>query len=301
MNHTRPAVRRFRQLRRIAVAATRPRMWRGGVVVPTHWWDGHPNFGDDLTPWLLPNYGVLPIHRVAARARLAGVGSILEFLPTDWSGVIWGSGLMNGEPHVLPSARVLAVRGHLTKELIGAPDDVALGDPGILVARLRPRPKQRWDVALVPHGHHRSHTSFLALAETPGPRVRVVNVHQTAERVVREIGSSGTVVTTSLHGLVTADAYGIPAVWTTLEPALGGGAFKFHDYESVVTPGATRCVPFDPGMSLDDLVGGAAAAPRATVESVCDALEESAARLPQVLRAAGRFPRDLLRVLAGRN
>ena len=85
MNYSGPLVRRLRQLRRIAIASTRPPMWRGGVVVPAYWWDGHPNFGDDLTPWLLPNYGVLPIHRVASRARLAGVGSILEFLPADWT------------------------------------------------------------------------------------------------------------------------------------------------------------------------------------------------------------------------
>src|SRR5690606_29800891 len=105
-------------------------------------------------------------------------------------------------------------------------------DPGILVARHRPRPPVRWDVAFVPHGHHRSHVPFLSLAEAAGYRVRVVDVHQTAERVVREIAASAAVITTSLHGLVTADAYGIPAAWTTLEPPLEGGDFKFHDYES---------------------------------------------------------------------
>ncbi len=141
---------------------------------------------------------------------------------------------------------------------------------------------------------------FLALAETAGYPVRVVNVHETAERVVREIGASGAVITTSLHGLVTADAYGIPAVWTTLEPPLGGGAFKFHDYESVVTPGTSRFVPFGSGTSLDDLLASAMAAPRGTVEAVCDALEASAARLPEAIRAPGRFPRDLPQVLADR-
>jgi hypothetical protein len=300
MSYTGALTRRLRHLRRVAVASTRRPMWRGGVVVPAHWWDGHPNFGDDLTPWLLPMYGVLPIHRVVSRAQLAGVGSILEFLPADWDGVVWGSGLMHAEPHPLPRARVLAVRGHLTRDLIGAPDDVALGDPGILVARHRPRPKQRWDIALVPHGHHRGHAPFLALAETAGHRVRVVNVHQSAARVVREISASGVVITTSLHGLVTADAYGIPAVWTTLDPPLGGAAFKFHDYESVVTPSSSRFVRFDPGMSLAELLASAAAAPRDTVEAISDALEVSAARLPEALRSPGRYPRDVLRMLASR-
>lgn len=152
----------------------------------------------------------------------------------------------------------------------------------------------------MPHGHHRSHAPFLALAEIAGLMVRVVNVHQGAERMIREIGASGAVITTSMHGLVTADAYGIPAVWTTLEPSLGGGAFKFRDYESVITPGATRFVRFDPGMSLADLLASAGAAPPATVEAACDALEAAAARLPEALRAPGRFPRDLPRILADR-
>jgi len=297
MKYTDPYRRRFRQMRRAAIAAAHSPMWRDGIVVPAHWWDGHPNFGDELTPWLLPNYGVLPIHRVASRAQLAGVGSILEFLPTDWSGAVWGSGLMHGEPHPLPNARVLAVRGHLTRDLIGAPEDVALGDPGILVGRVQRRPELRWDVALVPHGHHRAHVPFLGLAHSARLRVRVVNVHQPAARVVREIAASGLVITTSLHGLVTADAYGIPAVWTTLEPPLGGGAFKFHDYESVVTPGASRFVRFGPGVTLDELTASAKAAPRETVGAACDALEAAAARISEAVREPGRFPRDLLRVL----
>ena len=195
---------------------------------------------------------------------------------------------------------MLAVRGHLTRELVGAPDDVALGDPGILVGRLRPRPERRWDVALVPHGHHRSHAPFLALAETAGYRVRVVNVHQTAERVVREIGGER-----GRHHHVPARAgdrrrVRDPGGVDHARAATGGGAFKFHDYESVITPGATRFVRFDPGMSLSDLLASASAAPHETVEAVCDALEASAARLPEALRAPGRFPRDLPRMLADR-
>ncbi|WP_353827030.1 polysaccharide pyruvyl transferase family protein [Agromyces sp. SYSU T0242] len=292
--------RRLRQLRRMAAAATRPAMWRSGLVVPTTWWDGHPNFGDDLTPWLLPEYGVAPVHRVARSARLSGVGSILEFLPEEYDGAVWGSGLMYGQPHPLPRAKVLAVRGHLTRDLIGAPEDVALGDPGILVARRSPRPRVRWDVALVPHGHHRQHEPFMSMADASGLRVHVVNVHQPAARVVREIAAADAVVTTSLHGLVTADAYGIPASWTMLEPPLSGGPFKFHDYESVITPGSSRFTAFDERRGLAGMLEGASAAPSATVEHACQGLERSIARLAEVLPGLRMFPLGVLGVLAGR-
>lgn len=300
MGYTSTLRRRARQLRRVAVASGRAPMWRDGIVVPATWWDGHPNFGDDLTPWLLPFYGVLPVHRVAGRARLAGIGSILEFLPPSYDGAIWGSGLMRDAPHPLPDARVLAVRGPLTRERIGAAADVALGDPGILVARHVRRPAVRWDVGLVPHGHHRAHEEFLSLAADAGRSVRVINVHAPAARVVREIASCRRIVTTSLHGLVTADAFGIPALWTMLEPALTGGDFKFRDYEAVITPGASRFVAFDPGVPLEELLGRTASADRAIVDRVGDGLEAALAGLHGGREDFARFPVGASRLLVGR-
>jgi hypothetical protein len=272
-------------------------MWRSGAVIPTFWWDGHPNFGDDMTPWLLPKYGVLPLHRMPRQAHLAGAGSILEFLPAEYSGAIWGSGLMNEERHPLPEARTLALRGHLTRQLVGARGVVALGDPGILASRHVSRPAMRWDVGLVPHGHHREHADFLALAHMGDSRVKVINVHQPAVRAVREIASCRAIVTTSLHGLVTADSFGIPALWSTLEPPLGGGDFKFRDYESVITPGASRYVEFDPGATVDQLVVAAARAPFETVKRSGDELEAVLAQLPVALGELPRFPRGLTAAL----
>jgi hypothetical protein len=191
------------------------------------------------------------------------------------------------------------VRGRLTAERIGAREGVALGDPGILIGRRVRRPATRWDVGLVPHFTHRSNAAFQALAETPGLRVRLIDVRRTAARTVREIGACAAIVTTSLHGLVTADAFGVPAVWTSLEPPLSGGTFKFLDYESVVTPNASRFAAFDERMSLTELLAFAAQAPRATIESASDGLEAAIARLPEVLGELPRFPRGIPQVVAG--
>ena len=166
MDYTDPIRRRARGLRQFAAAASQPATLRAGTAVGAYWWVGLPNFGDDMTPWLLPRYGVVPVHRRAAEARLAGAGSILEHLPPDFDGAIWGSGLMDDRAYPLPRAKVLAVRGELTAERIGAPEGVALGDPGLLAARRVRRPTIRWDVGLIPHFSHRSNAAFLALADT---------------------------------------------------------------------------------------------------------------------------------------
>ena len=94
MTYSNPLRRRARQLRRLAAAATRPPMWRGGVVVPALWWDGHPNFGDDITPWLLPEYGILPVHRIG-RSRATGRRRQRPRVPArGLRRRVWGSGLM---------------------------------------------------------------------------------------------------------------------------------------------------------------------------------------------------------------
>jgi len=126
-------------------------------------------------------------------------------------------------------------------------------------------------------------------------------VHRTASRTVREIGACAAVVTTSLHGLVTADAFGIPALWTSLEPQLSGGAFKFLDYESVITPNRSRFVAFDECMTLRELLSHSALAPRATVETASDELEAAIGRLPDVLGGLPRFPHGVQRVISGRD
>lgn len=288
--------RRIRQLRRFGSALGSRSAW-GGSIVPAFWWDGHPNFGDDLTPLLLPRYGLVPHYREPRAAGLVGVGSLLEFLTPEFSGAIWGSGLMHDDAHLLPAASVLAVRGPLTAERIGMRSDPAFGDPGLLVARHRARPTCDDRIVVVPHGHHRAHAGLAALVRAAGGGARVVNVHQRAGAAVQEIASGRAVVTTSLHGLITADSYGIPAVWTTLDPPLDGGDFKFRDYEAAVTPGRTRYRRFDGSQPLEELVASAWAADAVVVESLNDALEAAIVRAAELSLGQRPFPAGIVSAL----
>ena len=284
--------RRIRQARRLAAAATHRSAW-GAPVIPTYWWDGHPNFGDALTPWILPTLGVVPLYREPRHARLVGVGSLLEFMPDGYDGSIWGTGLMSDVEKPLPGARALAVRGPLTEERIGA-GGAAYGDPGLLVSRVLPRPTPHGCFTIVPHGHHRSHAGLARLAASSN--ANVINVHREAKPTVRDIARGGLVLTTSLHGLITADSYGIPAVWTTLEPALGGGDFKFRDYEAAVTPGRSRFVAFDDIATADDIERYASRADAARVAELNDGLVAAARGIvgEGLVGAVRRFPGGVL-------
>lgn len=299
MRYEGAARRRGRQLRRFAEAATIPAA-RGAAIVPTFWWDGHPNFGDDLTPWLLPRYGVVPQYSEPRHADLIGVGSLLEFLTDSHQAAIWGAGLMEDRAHPLPRVTVLAVRGPLTAERIGVTKEPAYGDPGILVSRHLPRPSNDERVAVVPHGHHRGNADLTAMLVADADRVNVINVHQRAVAAIRDIARSSVVLTTSLHGLITADSYGIPAVWTTLDPPLTGGDFKFRDYEAVVTPGRTRFRAFIPGVSLDDMVADAWAADPERVRIVADGVERAIVGFRAGAQSYPRFPAGMARAVLRR-
>ncbi|UNK70150.1 polysaccharide pyruvyl transferase family protein [Microbacterium sp. H1-D42] len=288
----------MRQLRRLGSAALQRQAW-GGPIVPAFWWDGHPNFGDMLTPWLLPRYGIVPVYREPRRAQLIGVGSLLEFVDREFSGVLWGTGLMRDIAHPLPNVTALALRGPLTAERLGLAVEPAYGDPGILVARHVAPPPPDGRIAVVPHGHHRGHQRLTDLIDVAD--ARVVNVHQGAVSAIREIAAARAVVTTSLHGLITADSYGIPAFWTTLNPPLTGGDFKFRDYEATVTPGRSRYVPFEDVDSLDSIAAEAWAADAGIVAALGDGLEAALAGFANELAAHSPvFPRGVGGALLGK-
>ena len=118
-----------------------------------------PNFGDALTPWLIrrmtgqhPTF-VRPEDR---REKYLVVGSIIGF--AGRASTVWGSGIMNRDDQVSPDARLLAVRGPLTRAralACGADCADVYGDPATLLPRLtaRPRPGNAaaawWDISLI--------------------------------------------------------------------------------------------------------------------------------------------------------
>ena len=141
---------------------------------------------------------------------------------------MWGSGTLFDQHEIGWPQRlhVHALRGALTAERVGV-RGITLGDPGILSSRLIRQPKKDSYVAAVPH--------FLdkrRLADLP-KHWRLVGPDQPVDDVLTQIASAELVLSSSLHGLIAADLFGIPCVWIAF---LGGQpdspTHKFLDYAS---------------------------------------------------------------------
>lgn len=198
-------------------------------MVKTYWWRSEPNFGDLLNVPLLDHFAeVSAVWSGLDDAELVCVGSNLQLLPVGWSGTVAGTGKLFDRPVDLSSARVLGLRGHLSAE--GVHGDFVVGDPVLLVDELIPKSKPDFVLGVVPHW---SDVKLAARFAHLAPHV--IDPRGDPLEVVADISRCEKIVSSSLHGVVVADAFGIPRRIERFERmSLEGGDFKFRDYLSAL-------------------------------------------------------------------
>ena len=145
---------------------------------------------------------------------------------------VWGTGAMSGlvDLECLKNVCVALLRGPITAAFLQR-DDRVFGDTGLLIAdALGARPEREDVVGLVPHMHFADDLRFAKIADE-NPLIRLIDVRDPdAHKVVAQIAGCSHVISQSLHGLVTADAYGIPNTWLDPLGFHGGAMLKFYDY-----------------------------------------------------------------------
>lgn len=256
--------------------------------VPAYWYDA-ANFGDQLTPLLLRHYGLHPVHARPEFSRVAGVGSIVEHLPAAYQGVILGSGCIKASSAcALTRARILAVRGPLTLRQMGLEgSNTVMGDPGLLAPRLNfPRQQKKYVLGVVPHYVDREQPAFLKVAERLGARVATIDVRRAPEEVFQAIDECEHIVSSSLHGLITADSLGIPTGWLE-SPRVLGGRHKFDDYYGALGLTGERSYQLTGEESLQELVALTAPKPAARIDAIVNDLDRVFKEYAAAVLAAG--------------
>jgi pyruvyltransferase len=203
------------------------------------------------------------------------VGSILDNLARGRA-VIAGAGFKYEAARILRKPlRIVAVRGRLTKEkfeAMGIACPPLYCDPGLLAARVfgRDTASAGTDVGIIPHYADQAHARASRI-ESHGRSYRWIDITAAPEKVVADIQDCRRIVSSSLHGIVTAHSYGIPAAWMTMSGRVGGAGFKFREYSSSIGEERTRtydarrgidlaeierfCSSFDAGPLADELIG----------------------------------------------
>ena len=208
--------------------------------VKAYWWKEVPNFGDRIAPLLLEHFADIRVEwDTVSRSKIASVGSILEHIPPLWDGYILGSGKLHEDSRLQVvqmgkvSATILALRGPLSAQ--GIAGNYALGDPGILADELVGAQVKVWDLGIIPHWSDKELApKFEALVKAPNT-TKVINPSDDPLTVLRQIGACKRIVTSSLHGMIVADAFGLPRR-VEICPAMAkdGGDFKFRDYSASI-------------------------------------------------------------------
>lgn len=212
------------------------------------------NFGDMLAPFLIQKILGHPVHQSMHEPKghaYVSVGSVLNNL-TRGGMVIWGSGciraLTDGEITRLadrPPESVLAVRGYRTRaELDRLPswpvsDRLVLGDPAMVLPLVHPVSVTHDDPPLLVL-HYMHKPLFEGIESTIG--LQVMSTDEVGPReAIKRISSASVVISTSLHGIVVAQAYHRPWLWLDIsDHALIGGDFKFYDFGSVLAEDIDR-------------------------------------------------------------
>lgn len=212
-------------------------------AIKVFWFDEKRNFGDLLSPTLLKRYNFRPLYSKVHQADIVSIGSILHFVPSQYSGYIFGSGLIEDQSRNFPNANIIGVRGELTLKKIGGPKVAFLGDPGLLADRLlKKRREKKYLVGIVPHYVDKQDERIQKLSQKYHKEIKIIDVQNTSLTVIREIDECEYILSSSLHGLVVADSLDIPNGWLLISKKVIGNGFKFYDYWSAFE---TRYEPFE--------------------------------------------------------
>lgn len=193
------------------------------------------NFGDILTPVILAHYGYEVEHAMAEHADYVMVGSIAKIVSPRHT--VLGSGVMTQNPTLCAQARWRWVRGPLTRAAVlrngGACPEI-YGDPALLLPRIVPPAAKQHALGIVPH-----YVDYHSVRDLY-PNTPVINpINADPLEVIAGITSCERIISSSLHGIIAAHAYGIPAAWVKFSDGVSGDDTKFHDHHAAL---GTRAV-----------------------------------------------------------
>lgn len=161
--------------------------------------------------------------------RYAFIGSVIQFVGAESH--VFGSGFLNKKGIEIfkkkkPKLTIHAVRGPLTANAlreIGYRVPEIYGDPAILLPLIyKPKVVKLYAFTIIPH------MSKLVLYKKQYREKVLSPLTEDWKAFIDRICTSDLVISASLHGIIIAETYGVPAVF--LNDAESEDLFKYEDY-----------------------------------------------------------------------
>ncbi|WP_227740311.1 polysaccharide pyruvyl transferase family protein [Salegentibacter sp. BLCTC] len=240
-----------------------------GKEIPLFFWSeikfifrDKENYGDLLSKYLAEKISGKPVKFVQPKKQpwykrnktnFLAVGSILHH--ADKHSIVWGSGIIDHEQEIA-KADFRAVRGPQTRNFLlklGYKCPQIYGDPALLLPKYyNAEVKKEHKIGIVPHYH--DYKKALELFQN-NPAIKVIDLLTLdVEETTREIVSCENIISSSLHGLIVAHAYKIPALWVEFSDKIFGNGIKYRDYFESVNLAYYKADFIETGKSVEELL-----------------------------------------------
>lgn len=196
------------------------------------YWCLSTNFGDALTPYLIEKMsGKAAVYTRPSRDVIVymATGSMLDDDITNT--IVWGCGIAWAHDIIREPKEFRAVRGPISRRRViecGLKCPDVVGDPALLMPSLyNPQRTQEYKIGVIPHyidlpkavKHYGNQSDTL-----------VINILDPIEKVIDQVVNCDKILSSSLHGLVVAQAYQKPNRWVQFSDDVIGDGTKFYDF-----------------------------------------------------------------------
>lgn len=232
----------------------------GKETVPVNYYTRHNNWGDQLNKYLIEkitnkkviknNFKKLP--------HILAIGSVLSSASSK--SIIWGSGFISKDAALKTNdLDIRAVRGKLTKKRLETDFSIecpnVLGDPAVLLPFFYESSHviKKHKIGIIPHYKDKE---LISVKKLIANGCILVDIQDDIEKFIDTLNECEYIISSSLHGLIAADTYGIPNLWVEFSNYVLGGDFKFCDYYSTTDNNAPSALLIKKGTeySIDDII-----------------------------------------------
>lgn len=221
-----------------------------------------PNFGDDINPFLFSKLLGMNIAHVPSNYQglhYVGIGSVLHHA-NSFSTIVGTGFIQANDTFIQPPFRIIAVRGKETRrELLrlGKSCPEVYGDPALLLPRIyNPVQLKKFRLGIIPHFIDKDLVRPYKIAEA-NPDVKIIDIQNTNHlQFIQDVVSCELIASSTLHGMIIADAYGIPSAWLKFSDNVVGNGFKFRDYFSSVATEHKKAIEVKPHTTVQQILDG---------------------------------------------